>query len=91
MGLNGAYAQSYSLFNVSWAIGSIVGAYFAGGICDRSGWGTVGWSYAILCGTVAIPTFLFCGGSLWKARRERLDDNEKGSNASDSSSNEADV
>ncbi|KAK5087927.1 hypothetical protein LTR05_002143 [Lithohypha guttulata] len=69
MGRGGAYAQSYSLFNVSWALGSLVGAYWAGGIKQAAGWGTMGWSLAILCAAVSVPTFIYVGGSLFKKNK----------------------
>lgn len=68
MGRGGAYAQSYSLFNITWGLGSLVGAYWAGGVKQSAGWATMGWSLAILCGVVCIPTFLYVGGSLFKQR-----------------------
>jgi len=72
MGSGGAYAQSYSLFNMSWALGSLVGSYFAGGIREKAGWGTRGWAYAVLCAAVSIPTLLYCGGWMGdEARRGR--------------------
>lgn len=71
MGKGGAYAQSYSLFNVTWGLGSLVGAYWAGGIKQSAGWATMGWSLAILSGIISIPTFLYVGGSLFNQRKRR--------------------
>lgn len=71
MGKGGAYAQSYSLFNVSWALGSLVGAYWAGGVKQRAGWGTMAWSFALLCAVVSIPTVLYCGGSIFEVLKRR--------------------
>lgn len=66
MGRGGAFAQSYALFNVSWALGSLIASYWAAGIKELAGWGTMGWSFALLCGVVAVPSCLFIGGSLLK-------------------------
>ncbi|KAK5953103.1 hypothetical protein OHC33_005671 [Knufia fluminis] len=71
MGSGGAYAQSYSLFNMSWALGSLAGSYFAGGIRERGGWGTMGWAYAVLCAVVSIPTLLYCGGWIGDGGKRR--------------------
>lgn len=62
MGNSGALAQSYSLFNISWAIGAIAGSNFAGEIHRYAGWGTMGVSYAVLSGVMIIPAALMCGG-----------------------------
>lgn len=70
MGRGGAYAQSYSLFNVSWALGSLVGSYWAGGIKQAAGFGAMGWSFALLCGVFVVPTTLFVGGSIFKKKGE---------------------
>ena len=69
MGKGGAYAQSYSLFNISWAFGSLVGSFWAGGVKQRAGFGTMGWSFALLCGVIALPTAIYCGGSILEKRR----------------------
>ena len=70
MGSGGAFAQSYSLFNVSWALGSITGSNFAGEISKYAGWGTMGWSFAILCSIAFITAVLFCGG--WIGTKPKL-------------------
>ena len=71
MGSGGAYAQSYSLFNMSWALGSLIGSYLAGYVREAASWGTMGWTYAILCSVVAIPAFLYCGGGVGDAEEQR--------------------
>ena len=71
MGSGGAYAQSYSLFNMSWALGSLIGSYLAGYVREAAGWGIMGWTYAILCGIVAIPALLYCGGWIGDAEEQR--------------------
>lgn len=72
LGKGGAYAQSYGLFNVSWALGSLIGAYWAGGIRAAYGWPTMTWTLALLAGVVSIPTLLYCGGKAkWLPGRHR--------------------
>jgi len=71
MGRGGAYAQSYSLFNVSWAFGSLVGAYWAGGVRLAAGFGAMGWSLALLCGVFCVPTLMFVGGSVFALKRRK--------------------
>lgn len=76
MGKGGAYAQSYGLFNVSWALGSLVGSYWAGGIKQAAGFGTMGWSFALLCGVFVIPTVLFVGGSIFQKGKKMQNDSQ---------------
>lgn len=71
MGKGGAYAQSYSLFNVSWAFGSLVGAFWGGGIRQAAGFGTLGWSLGLLCGVFCVPTVLFVGGNMFRKGRAK--------------------
>ena len=73
MGRGGAYAQSYSLFNVSWALGSLVGAYWAGGIRQAAGFGAMGWSLALLCGVFVVPTLMYVGGSVFERQKNAAD------------------
>ena len=88
MGSGGAYAQSYSLFNMSWALGSLLGSYFAGGVREKAGWGTMGWTYAILCAVVSVPTLLYCGGWIGDEKqrqrdRKQVQDADSGSSTSE--------
>lgn len=71
MGRGGAYAQSYGFFNVSWALGCLVGSYWAGGIRNKAGWGTMGWTYALLCAVVVVPSVLYIGGNLFQERKRK--------------------
>lgn len=68
-GKNGAFAQAYSLFNMAWASGSMIGPLVGGLTNGERGWGT---STAILgaisVGT-AIPAVLWTGGSIFKMMR----------------------
>ncbi|KAF2839412.1 putative MFS amine transporter [Patellaria atrata CBS 101060] len=68
-GPKGAYAQAYGLFNMAFAIGCVVGPVWAGMVRDSSGWGTMGWSLAILSGVSAIPTAIWTGGFILRAKR----------------------
>jgi len=69
MGRGGAYAQSYGLFNVSWAFGSLIGAYWAGGVREAAGFGAMGWSLALLCAVFCVPLLLFVGGSVFVLKK----------------------
>lgn len=69
MGRGGAYAQSYGLFNVSWALGSLVGAYWAGGVRQAAGFGAMGWSLSLLCGVFCVPTVMYVGGSVFERKK----------------------
>lgn len=75
MGSSGAYAQSYSIFNMSWAIGAIAGSNFAGKIHDNGGWCVVGYAYAGLAGGALIVTVLGCGG--WIGSKKHRSNQEK--------------
>lgn len=79
MGVSGAYAQSYSLFNVSWALGSLMGSYWGGGIRQAAGFGTMGWASALLCAIVMVPTTLYVGGSIFVKGGRVSDDERRGS------------
>ena len=70
MGKGGAYAQSYAIFNMSWAAGSLVGAFWAGGIKQAAGWGTMTWTLALLCGLMIVPVSLFTGGWIGDRHKE---------------------
>lgn len=70
-GRNGAYAQAYGLFNMSYAAGCLVGPIWGGMIREHAGWGTMTWTLALLSGITAIPTALWCGGSLLRERRAK--------------------
>lgn len=61
-GCRGAYAQAYSLFNMAFAAGCMVGPIWAGQVNDAVGWGTMAWSLALLSGVTSVPTFLWAGG-----------------------------
>ncbi|KAI5459982.1 major facilitator superfamily domain-containing protein [Mariannaea sp. PMI_226] len=57
-------AQAYGLYNVAYSGGSMIGPIMAGLIRDEAGWGTVGWSLAILTFVSAFPQMIWTGGNL---------------------------
>lgn len=68
-GKNGAMAQAYSLFNMAWAAGCLVGPLLAGLVNQNAGWAVTTLILGILSVVTAIPTVIWTGGSIWKARR----------------------
>ena len=64
-GPRGAYARVYSLMNMCWASGAVVGPIVAGFIVDRAGWGTTAWVLALINGVTALLIAL-CG---WQESR----------------------
>jgi len=69
-GKNGAYAQAYSLFNMAWAGGCLVGPLLAGLVNQRAGWGPTTLILGVVSIVTAIPTAVWTGGSIWKERRK---------------------
>ncbi|OBT47260.1 hypothetical protein VE00_03418 [Pseudogymnoascus sp. WSF 3629] len=61
-GAKGAYAQAYGLFVMAFAGGCLVGPIWAGFVDNKSGWGTMTWSLAILSFAGAVPVFIWAGG-----------------------------
>ncbi|KAK0119798.1 hypothetical protein ONS95_011230 [Cadophora gregata] len=64
MGKKGAAAQGFGLFNFAFAVGTLIGPLWAGFTVENAGWGTMGWSMAILSGVCAITTFIWTGGRI---------------------------
>lgn len=64
-----AYAQSYSIFNVAWAAGSLLGPLIAGAIKSSSGWKTMTWTMALWCAVGVLPTIIWSGGRIKKGKR----------------------
>jgi MFS family permease len=64
-GKNGAYAQAYGLFNLSFALGALVGPLWGAFIKDAAGWSTLTWTLGLLSGISAIPTAIWCGGAIY--------------------------
>lgn len=71
LGKKGASAQAYGLFNLAYAIGTLVGPLWAGFTVESAGWGTMGWSMAILSGVCAVTTFIWTGGRIMLKGKER--------------------
>lgn len=60
-GKKGAYAQTYSLFNVAFAGGCLLGPIIAGLIRDASDWPTMCWSLSIIAAFASITTAIWLG------------------------------
>ncbi|KAK5121300.1 hypothetical protein LTR85_005466 [Meristemomyces frigidus] len=73
-GKNGAYAQAYSLFNMAWAGGCLVGPLLAGLVNQRAGWAVTVLILGIVSVITAIPTAIWTGGSMFKKRRRERQD-----------------
>jgi len=69
-GPKGAYAQAYALFNMAFAAGCMIGPIWAGMVNESAGWGTMAWSLGLLSVVTAVPTVVWCGGSIFKKRRK---------------------
>lgn len=63
-GKNGAIAQAYGLFNLSFAAGTMVGPLIGGFIKAAKGWKTEVLVLGIICGSTAIPVVIYTGGKL---------------------------
>ncbi|KAH8703850.1 putative MFS amine transporter [Talaromyces proteolyticus] len=70
MGKGGAYAQAYALFNVAFAVGTLVGPIWAGLIKQNYGWNTMAWTLGLLAGVTALPCLVWVDGSLRKSKRK---------------------
>jgi MFS family permease len=64
-----AYAQSYGIFNVSWAGGSLLGPLISAAVKNAAGWKTMTWAMALFCAVGILPTVMFSGGMI--SRRQR--------------------
>jgi MFS family permease len=71
LGKRGAAAQGYGLFNLAYAIGSLVGPIWAGFISETAGWGTMAWSLGLLSGVAAFPVLWWTGGRIMLRGKER--------------------
>lgn len=69
-GANGAYAQAYSIFNVAWASGALVGPVWAGYVEAAGGWGTMTWSLGAFSAVSAVPVALFTGGFITRKKHQ---------------------
>ncbi|OAL31744.1 hypothetical protein AYO20_08137 [Fonsecaea nubica] len=64
-----AYAQSYGIFNVSWAGGSLLGPLVSAAVKNASGWKTMTWTMALWCAVGILPTVLYSGGMISREKR----------------------
>jgi MFS family permease len=69
-GKNGAYAQAYSLFNMAWAAGCMVGPLLAGLIVNSKGWPMATLILGCVSVVTAVPVVVWTGGS-WRKRKGR--------------------
>lgn len=71
MGKRGAAAQGFGLFNLAFALGTLIGPLWAGFVVQKGGWGTMGWSLGLLNGVCAVTTYLWTGSRIMLKGRER--------------------
>lgn len=70
-GHRSAYAQSYGIFNVAWAGGTLVGPLWAAAVQKEGGWKTMTWTLGLLNAVSAIPVVLYSGGFIVRRNMER--------------------
>jgi len=63
-----AYAQSYGIFNMAWAAGSLIGPLWAAGVEARAGWKTMTWTLGLFSAVGAVPVLLYSGGLITRKR-----------------------
>ena len=76
-GKNGAYAQAYSLFNVAWAAGCMIGPLLAGLVNQAHGWGTATLILGLISLFTVVPTAIWTGGSIFKKVRARKEERRR--------------
>ena len=69
-----AYAQSFGIFNVAWAAGSLIGPLAAAGVIEAAGWKTMTWSMALFSAAGVLPALLYSGGMITKRKRPNTSD-----------------
>lgn len=62
-GRKGAVAQAFGIQTMAQFLGLFLGPLWGGLVGARFGWGTVGWSLAILTGITALPSWGLSGRS----------------------------
>lgn len=77
-GPNGAYAQAYSLYNMAWAGGCLIGPIWAGFINEKAGWSTMTWTLGLLSAVTAVPTMIWAGGLLRKRQMNSTEMSDHG-------------
>ncbi|TKA33326.1 hypothetical protein B0A50_00879 [Salinomyces thailandicus] len=70
-GKNGAYAQAYSLFNMAWAAGSMIGPLLSGLVKQRAGWAVTTLILGLVSLVTVIPAVIWTGGSIRKERKRK--------------------
>lgn len=70
LGKRGAAAQGYGLFNLAYAVGSLVGPLWAGFIVSSVGFSTMVWTIGLLSGVSAVPIFIYTGGRIMLKGKE---------------------
>jgi MFS family permease len=92
-GKNGAFAQAFGLFNMAYAAGTMIGPLLAGFIKEKAGWGTATLVLGCISFVCVVPTVIWCGGSIFKAKRrekaEKVGETEEPSKTSPVSSTSA--
>lgn len=73
-GKNGAYAQAYSLFNMAWAAGCMVGPLLAGLIVNSRGWPVATLVLGCLSIFTALPVVVWTGGSYRKRKGRKAEE-----------------
>lgn len=87
-GRRGAYATAYGLFNTAFAGGMLVGPIWGGFVTQGSGWGTMGWTLAVLALVGAGVAALLIGG--WVGRKAGME-TEVGEDGGDGRKEEGEV
>lgn len=75
LGKGRGFGQVYGLFNVAYALGSLIGPFEAGGIVDSHGWGAAVLSLGVVTFVAAFVTYPFTGGNLvarWLKKRRAV-------------------
>lgn len=71
-----AYAQSYGIFNVAWAGGSLLGPLVSASVKSSAGWKTMTWTMALWCAVGIPPTVMYSGGLITKRKRQTASSGE---------------
>ncbi|KXJ90963.1 major facilitator superfamily domain-containing protein [Microdochium bolleyi] len=69
-GEKGAFGVGYGLFTMAFALGGVIGPLWAGYVIAAAGWGTMGWSFALLAASAAVVGVLWLGGPVKAWRKE---------------------
>ncbi|KAI0466760.1 MFS transporter-like protein [Xylaria cf. heliscus] len=58
-GEKGVYGLAYGLFNMSFALGGIIGPIWAGYVVESAGWGTLTWNFGLWSASAALVVFIW--------------------------------